>query len=98
MTSWPEGTRPDEFMGYRVPKPGGQRELAEVPYQELRNALVRVVRSAHGIGEEDALRETAREFGVTRVAAKVRERLLGVIANAMEEGRVTRSRGYLHVR
>jgi DNA polymerase III delta prime subunit len=95
LVAWPENTRPDEFVGYRVPEPGGQRELSEVPYQELRNALMHVLRSAHGIGEEDALRETAREFGVTRVAAKVRERLLGVIASAVKEGRVTRSDGYL---
>lgn len=52
--------------------------------------LVRVVRSAHGIDEEEALREVAREFGVTRVAAKVRERLAGVIGSAVAEGTVIR--------
>ncbi|PUB19872.1 AAA domain-containing protein [Promicromonospora sp. AC04] len=98
LVAWPENTRPKEVTGYRVPEPGGQRELAEIPYQELRNALVHVVRSAHGITEEDALRETAREFGVSRVAVKVRERLLGVIASAVEEGRITRSGRYLDAR
>jgi hypothetical protein len=98
LIAWPETMAPDDFAGYRVPVLGGQRDLAEVPYQELRNALVHVVRSAHGIGEDDALRETAHEFGVSRVAVKVRERLLGVIASAVEEGRLVRSGGYLHVR
>lgn len=95
LVAWPENVRPDDFVGYRVPERGGQRELGEVPYQELRNALEYVVRSAHGISEEDALRETAHEFGVSRVATKVRERLLGVIAGALNEQRIARSDGYL---
>ncbi|MGI5191113.1 DUF4011 domain-containing protein [Promicromonospora sp. CA-289599] len=98
LVAWPENIRPDDFVGYRVPPLGGQRELADVPYHELRNALLRVIRSAHGISEEDALRETAHEYGVTRVAAKVRDRLLGVVASAVEEGRITRSNGYLDAR
>lgn len=93
--AWPENVRPDDFAGYRVPRPGGQRDLADVPYQELRNALVHVVRSAHSLSEEDALRGTAHEFGVGRVAAKVRERLLGVIEGAIKEERIVRSGGYL---
>src|SRR5690606_27848031 len=77
VVAWPKGITPDNYTGYRVPEPGGQRDIADVPYHELRNALVQVVRSAHGIGEDDALRETARQFGVHRVATKIRERLQG---------------------
>ncbi|WP_020016573.1 DUF4011 domain-containing protein [Promicromonospora sukumoe] len=98
LIAWPENTAADVYRGYRIPESGGQRDLAEVPYQELRNALMRVVRSAHAISEVDALRETAHEFGVSRVAANVRERLLSVIACAVGEGLLVRSGGYLQAR
>jgi DNA polymerase III delta prime subunit len=93
--AWPAGTDPETYRGYRVPTPGGQRELSEVPYEELRNALVRIIRAAHSIGEEDALRDTAREFGIFRVAAKVRERLTRTVEAAAKEGKITRRGPYL---
>jgi hypothetical protein len=90
VIAWPEGTNRTRYVGYRVPGPAGHRDLADIPYPELRNALLHVVRTAHGIGADDALRETAREFGITRLAAKVRERLLGVVSGALTEGVVRR--------
>ncbi|WP_170163172.1 DUF4011 domain-containing protein [Bogoriella caseilytica] len=84
---WPEGMNADAFTAYRLPD--DKRDIHDVPYQELRNAMVDVVRSAHGMEHEDALRETARVFGVTRLGAKVRERLEGVLQAAARENFLT---------
>ncbi|GAA1874386.1 hypothetical protein [Myceligenerans crystallogenes] len=93
--AWPEGSASGAYQGYRVPEPGGQRDLDEVPYHELRNALLRIVSTAHGIPEDDALREVAREFGYFRLAAKARARLSRVAAAVIADGAVVRNGVYL---
>lgn len=83
--AWPDGVEAQSYTGFRVPPPGHQRAIDQVPYEELRNALVYVVCSSHGIGRIDALRETARLFGVTRLGSIVRGRLDAVIKAAAKE-------------
>lgn len=95
--AWPDGCDPGTYVGYRVPEAGELRDLADVPYHELRNALVRNVRAAHSLTEDEALREVAREFGYARFAAKARGRLDGVVDGAVKEGVITRSGVYLEV-
>lgn len=95
--AWPDGSDPGTYVGYRVPETGELRDLADVPYHELRNALVRNVRAAHSLTEDEALRDVAREFGYARFAAKARGRLDGVVDAAVKEGVVTRSGVYLEV-
>lgn len=82
--AWPEGVSADDYRAFR--SPGDARVVADVPYEELRNAMVAVVRSAYSMGEDDLLRETARVFGWTRLGANVRERLGSVLGAAVREG------------
>lgn len=93
--STPDGAQ--RHTGYRVAGPEGDRDINDVPYPELRNAMVSLVRRSHGMDEEDALRETAREFGVLRLASKVRPRLEGVLSAAIHEGLLTRRGGRIEV-
>ncbi|MFD6176394.1 MULTISPECIES: DUF3320 domain-containing protein [unclassified Isoptericola] len=83
---WPDGVDPAAYDMVRAPEQGAKRDIADVPYPELRNAMVAVVRAAHGVSAADALRETARTFGVVRLGAQVRDRLEGVLAAAVREG------------
>lgn len=88
---WPETIDPGSYAEFRVP--GARRDVDEIPYQELRNAMLDVVRRAHGLRREDLLRETARLFGVTRLGARIRDRLDGVLKAAKEEGMLTERDG-----
>lgn len=82
--AWPEGTDHAAYRDFRVP--GDERTVADVPYEELRNAMLQVVRSAFSLGHEDCLRETARVFGWSRLGSNVRDRLDGVLHAAAHEG------------
>lgn len=83
---WSKQVSVESFDGFRVPEAGGKRDIATIPYEELRNAMVEIARAGHGIDEESLLRETARLFGVTRLASQVRPRLEGVLNAAVQEG------------
>ncbi|GAB3165148.1 DUF3320 domain-containing protein [Myceligenerans halotolerans] len=97
LVAWPRTTSPDGYTGYRVPATGGRRDISDVPYCELRNAMVRVVQAAYSMSVEETLRETAREFGVTRLASLVRPRLEGVLDAAVAEGVLERRGEHVHV-
>lgn len=83
---WPKNVQPSAYREFRVPESGTKRDVQTIPYEELRNAMVHVTRSAHGADVENLLRETARLFGVTRLASQVRPRLEGVLSAACQEG------------
>ena len=87
---WPANISRASYSGYRVPSEGIRRDIGEVPYVELRNAMVTVIKRAYSMSTEDALRETAREFGTTRLASKVRPRLETVLECAISEGILVR--------
>src|SRR5699024_3147369 len=55
---WPEGVDRDAFDFFRVPAAGDDRDITDVPYAELRNAMMHAVTASHGMNKEDALRET----------------------------------------
>ncbi|MBX9244991.1 hypothetical protein ICW40_09230 [Actinotalea ferrariae] len=85
VVAWPRDLDPATWTGYRPPADGA-RDVADVPYDELRNAMVDVARRAHGIERDDLVRQTAQVFGIARVASKVRPRLEGVLSAALTEG------------
>lgn len=84
---WPPEISALGYAGYRVPA-AGSRDVDQVPYPELANAMVALVQGAHAVSREDALRETLREFGGTRLTPKVRERLETVLRCLLEEERL----------
>lgn len=85
---WPKNMEPSAYREFRVPESGSKRDIQTIPYQELRNAMVHLTRSAHGADVETVLRETARLFGITRLASQVWPRLEGVLSAACQEGRL----------
>jgi hypothetical protein len=87
--AWAPTTDRTAYGDYRVP--GDVRDIGDVPYEELRNAMVDIVRTSYGIDAADLLRESAREFGCTRLGTNVRGRLEGVLEAAIREGRLTQT-------
>lgn len=92
---WAEGQVPDEYDVYRVGTLHNKRDIDDIPYHELRNAMVHAIHNAHSMTIDDTLRETARIFGITRLGANVRERLEGVMECAVKEGLLTRHESYV---
>ncbi|WP_062377042.1 DUF4011 domain-containing protein [Demequina pelophila] len=90
---WPEGVTPESYAGFRPTPDGVDRPLDEVSPHELANAMASVARSAHGIEAEELMRETARVFDFSRLTARVRGRLEGVLAWATAEGRLAVEEG-----
>ncbi len=88
LVAWHAGQEPGTWRSYRVP--GDSREILDIPYEEIRNAMVDITRRSHGIGEEDLLRQAANAFGVGRLASKVRPRLEKVLVAAIREGALVR--------
>ncbi|MDM8084880.1 DUF4011 domain-containing protein [Cellulomonas cellasea] len=93
LVAWPRALEPNSYAGYRVP--GESRDASDVPYEELRNGMVAVVRGAFRIDEEELLRETARLFGWSRLGSNVRDRLAGVVVAAVTEGFLVHDGGRL---
>ena len=67
-----------------------RRDLADVPYEELRNALVDTARRAYGLPDTRLVALTAAAFGVRRPSAAAAQRLADAIAVALREGALTR--------
>ena len=88
MVVWPPGSEPSRYKDFREPLPGQQRPLTAVPYEELRNAMVEVARDSHGASREAIIRETARLFGISRLASVARPRLEAALTAAVSEGRL----------
>lgn len=93
LVAWPVGVDPEGYTSFRLNDGEDKRDIGDVPFHELRNTMLAVVRRAHGLSDEDTLRETARVFGVGRLASKVRPRLEDVLDAAVREGRLVERAG-----
>ena len=76
---WPQGADPAAYADYRVPgkDADSQRDLEEIPPEELRNAMREILADFGDCPQDDLYRETLRIFGLSTLTAKAR-RLLDV--------------------
>lgn len=95
---WPDGVVATTYQGFRLGADGMKRDIADVPYPELRNAMIAMVRAGHRVDHESTLRETARAFGVVRLGAKVRDRLEEVLSASVAEGHLIEKDGVVFER
>jgi len=82
---WPRDEDPNNYTKFRLPADGAKREIRQVPYEELRNAMIYVAKSSHGVDEESLLREVSRMFGAGRMAALIKARLESVLEASLRE-------------
>ncbi|MFD4326086.1 DUF3320 domain-containing protein [Nocardioides sp. NPDC058538] len=83
--AWPSNLDENDYAAFRVPT-AGRRSVEDVPYPELRNAMIAHARAAHGMRDADLMRATARTFGIQQLGSKVAERLMGVLTAAVKSG------------
>ena len=88
--AWPAGVDPPSYAGFRVP--GDRRQLDEIPYHELRNAMIEAVCRDPGKGRDETFARTASAFGV-QMDSEARQRLDGVLEGALREGRLAVENG-----
>ncbi|XBH20406.1 DUF4011 domain-containing protein [Jonesiaceae bacterium BS-20] len=88
---WATAADRHNYTSYRVPTNGEQRDLYDVPYDELANAMIVTVRDAIQLAEDDVLRETARRFGVNTLTKRVRDRLQPILQLQVLHHQLTQS-------
>ncbi|WP_108718591.1 Swt1 family HEPN domain-containing protein [Miniimonas sp. S16] len=91
---WPEGEGPEGYTSYRIPPPGRRRPVADIPYEELRNAMVEICwEQPDGVSPGQLAYLVNAEFGGQRVKGPTGDRLQGVIDAALREGTLHRRDG-----
>lgn len=89
-TVWPDVVDPETYVDYRVPRPERPaRNIMEISYRELGNAVVGVLRTeGFEMSENDLVAEVLGAFNVTGGTRAVRERVRDAIRRESEEDKV----------
>lgn len=92
---WPSDLDPAAYRLFRVPggDPETVRGAAELPAQEIGNAILYLLRQHISVPEEDLIREVGRTFGFHRTGCQVEARIRGVINDLVRQGAVSRHNG-----
>ncbi|MFM1873303.1 MAG: hypothetical protein RL398_2725, partial [Planctomycetota bacterium] len=89
---WADPAEVAEFVGFRTPgaDPATVRSVEEVPGIEVENAMRWLLRQHGAMAADDLARETARQFGISRLGAVVREHMDAALAVLVESGAAQR--------
>ncbi len=86
---WAKEQDPDKWGDWRVPKsPGECRALADIPPEEIANAMYDILRGLHSCGQDVLYRETLKELGFSSLSAKSRPLLDTALNILRKTGRV----------
>ena len=69
---WPES--PDESITVRVANGGGNRNIEEIPIEEIAKAAYVILDNGLEISREDLVLETARQLGYSRIGSNIESR------------------------
>jgi hypothetical protein len=83
---WPLHTDVAGWRDFRKTPPECERALEEIPPEEIRNAAVFFAQRGLSISESAMLDELAAVFGIQRMTSAVKDRLLAVLAWAVDSG------------
>ena len=96
-TLWNPGDEPDEFASPRLPgdDPDSKRDADQIPPEEYRAAVLRVVEEQFGLPREDLVKETAIKLGFSRLTATIAPFIDDAIGRALADDRLTESDGVI---
>lgn len=77
--AWPVEVDPAMWAGYRTPDVDGTRRFEEIAPEEIMNAMRVLLDMEPELDEEGLLRRTAAVFGLSRLSAGARARLVAVV-------------------
>ena len=98
---WPKDLDTTNYTNFRVPHDNGdgERQAADLPLEEIGNAIIYLLEHNMGAPHDELIRETARLFGFDRLGHLVEERFRSATATlrtrgliGLEDGTVTLSR------
>ena len=84
---WSSKRSPTTWKNYRMESEGDRRDLTknQISHEEIRNAMVDIVRIAQGAYSDELIRRTAELFGREKLTAKVKNHLRSVLDWASSE-------------
>ena len=84
---WSSKRSPTTWKNYRMESEGDRRDLTknQISHEEIRNAMVDIVRIAQGAYSDELIRRTAELFGREKLTAKVENHLRSVLDWASSE-------------
>ncbi len=89
---WSPGQEPEEYAVYRVEDgDGGRRGIEDIPFQEIRNAMLEVLEEQISLPEEELNRAAAQKLGFARAGSAITDRMSQVVCRAVEQGRMKRT-------
>jgi len=94
---WPSDKRPENYTEFRTPgeDPESKRKIGEIPFVEIVNGTVSVLKGQFSMPAEDLVRETARLFGFQRAGPTIQKRIAEAIEHLIRESRVREDSGML---
>ena len=88
---WPSDVAPNTYTLFRVPAddPDSFRDAAELPLEEIQNAVLHILRQVVSAPEQDLIREVGRVLGFRRIGRQVEERMHSAIEQMIQAATVT---------
>lgn len=87
---WSQSTAPDKYLGYRTSnaKDGGDRDMEEIPPEELANAMHEILTDLHSCPPDALFSETVKVFGYQKVTENARNYLQHAMNWLNNSGRI----------
>jgi hypothetical protein len=86
---WKQGQNPSEWLDWRIATSSDdRRDLADIPMEELANAMFDVLVGFHSSEQDTLYRETLKALGFTSLTAKSRPLLDAALAHLQQSGRI----------
>jgi very-short-patch-repair endonuclease len=84
---WPAGVQPATWRGFRVADEGSDRDVDDVPVEEIANAAAWVLSAAVSCSREALVKEVGARLGIGTRSKAARARLDGGVERLVHEGR-----------
>jgi hypothetical protein len=95
---YPQGTSVTDFSTWKKGTNEEVRVIGNISLGEIGNALVDIARVAHGIREEQLLKETSLALGTLKLTDAASTRMDAALALALRSGRLVLAGDYIRVR
>ncbi|MGN0038687.1 MAG: AAA domain-containing protein, partial [Coriobacteriales bacterium] len=86
---WRKGQKPNDYALYRPNSQQCSREATELPYEEIRAAVLMALRGKGACPREELVKASAKRFGYKRVKARITEIFDAAIGRMIKEGLLT---------
>lgn len=83
----------------RVPADGQEpRSIDQISPEEIRDAILEIIKFAFGLSTRDLIAETARAFGFARTSSRIRQCLRDICSEMLDEGILREADGKICIR